>query len=77
MSPEDQKKEINELAEQMKSEVKEDHTISDVLQDWAEYSLSATWRQCENIILAAYQIGKEHGRNEMINNQQQVVNYDN
>lgn len=77
MIPEDQKKEINELAEQMKSEVKEDHTISDVLQDWAEASLSATWRQCENIILAAYQIGKEHGRNEMLNNQQKVVNHGN
>ena len=77
MISEDQKKDINELAEQMKSEVKENHTISDVLQDWAEYSLSATWRQCENIILAAYQIGKEHGRNEMLNNQQKVVNHGN
>lgn len=77
MISEDQKKEINELAEQMKSEVKEDHTISDVLQDWAEYSLSATWRQCENVIIAAYQIGKEHGKNEVINTQQQVVNHDN
>ena len=77
MIPEDQKKEINELAEQMKSEVKEDHTISDVLQDWAETSLTATWRQCENIVMAAYQIGKEHGRNETIDNQQKVVTHGN
>ena len=77
MISEDQKKEINELAEQMMSEVKEGHTISDVLQDWAEYSLSATWRQCENVILAAYQIGKEHGRNETLNNQQKVVTHGN
>lgn len=77
MIPEDQKKEINELAEQMKSEVKEDHTISDVLQDWAESSLTATWRQCENIVMAAYQIGKEHGRNETIDNQQKVVTHGN
>ena len=77
MIPEDQKKEINELAEQMKSEVKEDRTIIDVLQDWAESSLTATWRQCENIIIAAYQIGKEHGRNETLDNQQKVVNHGN
>ena len=77
MIPEDQKKEINELVEQMKSEVKEDHTISDVLQDWAESSLTATWRQCENIIIAAYQIGKEHGRNETLDNQQKVVTHGN
>lgn len=77
MIPEDQKKEIDELAEQMKSEVKEDRTIIDVLQDWAETSLSATWRQCENIIIAAYQIGKEHGRNETLDNQQKVVNHGN
>jgi hypothetical protein len=77
MIPEDQKKEIDELAEQMKSEVKEDHTILDVLQDWAEFSLTATWRQCENIIIAAYQIGKEHGRNEVRDAQPTVVNHDN
>ena len=77
MIPEDQKKEIDELAEQMKSEVKEDRTSIDVLQDWAETSLSATWRQCENIIIAAYQIGKEHGRNETLDNQQKVVNHGN
>ena len=77
MIPEDQKKEINELAEQMKSEVKEDRTIIDVLQDWAESSLTATWRQCENIIIAAYQIGKEHGRNETLDNEQKVVNHGN
>ena len=77
MIPEDQKKEIDELAEQMKSEVKEDRTIIDVLQDWAEYSLTATWRQCENVIMAAYQIGKEHGRNEVHDTQPKVVNHDN
>lgn len=77
MISEDQKKEIDELVEEMKSEVKEDHTITDVLQVWAEYSLSATWRQCENIVMAAYQIGKEHGRNEVRDNQQKVVKHDN
>lgn len=77
MISEDQKKEIDELVEEMKSEVKKDHTITDVLQGWAEYSLSATWRQCENIVMAAYQLGKEHGRNEVRDNQQKVVNHDN
>lgn len=77
MISEDQKKEIDELTEQMKSEVKDDSTIIDVLQDWAESSLTATWRQCENIIIAAYQIGKEHGRNETLDNQQKVVNHGN
>lgn len=77
MISEDQKKEIDALAEQMKSEVKDDRMIIDVLQDWAESSLTATWRQCENIIIAAYQIGKEHGRNETIDNQQKVVNHGN
>lgn len=77
MISEDQKKEIDELAEQMKSEVKEDRTIIDILQDWAEYSLTATWRQCENVIMAAYQIGKEHGRNEVRDTQPKVVNHDN
>lgn len=65
-------KEINAIVQKMKSAIKENHTISDVLLDWAEDARIVSERKCENIILAAYQIGKEHGRNEVLNTQQKT-----
>lgn len=59
MIKEEQQKQINELVEKMKSEVTDEYTIIHVLQGYAEYALTATWLENENIILAAYQLGKE------------------
>ena len=59
MIKEDQQKQIDELVEKMKSEVTDECSIIQVLQDYAEYALTATWLETENIVLAAYQLGKE------------------
>lgn len=59
MIKKDQQKQIDELVKKMKSEVTDDYSIIHVLQGYAEYALNATWLETENIILAAYQLGKE------------------
>lgn len=63
-------KEINTIAQEIKSEVNGDHTIGEVLLAWAEDARIVSEWKCETILLAVYQIGKEHGRNEVLSTQQ-------
>lgn len=58
MIDEKQKKRVQVIVDEMKNAIS-GRPVIDVLQDWAESSLTATWGECEAIVLAAYQLGVE------------------